>query len=807
MAQPVWVLSVDLQTKTATFQSGMADAAKSARGAFTDIKEGANKMGEETGYSMMEARHSVMILGEEFGIKIPRALAGFVAGLGPVGAAMEAAFPFLAIALGATLLIEHLTKLHEEGEKLTEDQVKFGTAVQNAFNSLDSKLLQAQIHADELRNDHLGALGKQLELIDKQSMAELVKSFEEVARAADVVMGDLKSHWYTFGIGSEGAKHALTGFKSEYDSLLAHGKNEEAADLLKGTRESAEKVLAMQKQGKAALSGMEGKAGTDTDDQAKYDAARIELKKAGVGWTEKEVQAQQTLVDALRAQSSMEEKIGALKKLEGDNATKTVSKDIGKEQSEAAKQAAEHTLKMGELSVAAEREAANVRLTLARATVQEQLASDIQLANEEYQIQQQANQQRIAALDKGGKDYQNQLKGLHQKTEELTAEHENRIAQLQGKATEDQARKDLTDYEQSEREKINATQQGSAERLAVIDGAIKDEQSRNLQDTTFYRELLTQRVELIRKTAEDEAKEKADAGKEAADNQEKMGALALAAQREHQQLIDSGRRMTLQLRMEEELKNAKDEYEIKMTSLSQQIAALDKGGKDYENKLRQLQDKQKQLVQQHENEITAIKDKAAEDQNQKQQAAMTRMVDGISGGLTQVLMRHQSFASMMDSIGNQVVSGMMQTALKSMMTMDMDKEKSAAKAARDMFLAGAKFPFPANIVMAPALGAMAFASMMAFQDGTDSVPGMGKGDHIPAMLEPGEGVVPGGVMDGLRNMARSGNMGGGGHHYNVHAPIHFTASALDSDGMDKVLDKHSDKLQKHFEKTLRKMNG
>jgi hypothetical protein len=77
------------------------------------------------------------------------------------------------------------------------------------------------------------------------------------------------------------------------------------------------------------------------------------LKAPGVGWTEKEVQAQ----------SSIEEKVGALKKLESDNATKTVGKDIGKEQSAAA----EHTLKMGELGIAAE-----------------QLASDISLADKEY---------------------------------------------------------------------------------------------------------------------------------------------------------------------------------------------------------------------------------------------------------------------------------------------------------------------------------------------------------------------------------------------------------------------------------------
>src|ERR1700735_1260822 len=133
----VWVLSVDLQTKTAVFQSGMADAAKAARGSFNDIKSGADEMGRATGGSMMEARHGVMLLGEEFGIHLPRALTTFIASIGPVGAAMEAAFPFLAVAVGATLLIEALVKMHEAGEKLTQDQIVFGTAVQNAFNALD----------------------------------------------------------------------------------------------------------------------------------------------------------------------------------------------------------------------------------------------------------------------------------------------------------------------------------------------------------------------------------------------------------------------------------------------------------------------------------------------------------------------------------------------------------------------------------------------------------------------------------------------------------------------------------------------
>jgi hypothetical protein len=89
--QPVWVLSVDLQTKTATFQSGLSDAAKSARGAFTQIKEGSGEMGREVSGNMMEARHGVILLGEEFGIHLPRGVTTFLASIGPIGAAKRLA--------------------------------------------------------------------------------------------------------------------------------------------------------------------------------------------------------------------------------------------------------------------------------------------------------------------------------------------------------------------------------------------------------------------------------------------------------------------------------------------------------------------------------------------------------------------------------------------------------------------------------------------------------------------------------------------------------------------------------------------
>src|SRR5580693_9261101 len=205
MSNQVWSLSVDLQTKTATFSTGLADAARNARGSFADIKSGADDMARSTGGSMMEARHGVMLLGEEFGVRLPRALTTFIASIGPVGAAMQAAFPFLAIIVGATLLLEHLAKLKEAGEKLTASQAAFGHTAANVLNGLNDKLLEAGIKADELNDNHLAALNKQLQLIDHASLKELEDSFETLAKSADQTFAQLKTSWYQFGAGSAGA--------------------------------------------------------------------------------------------------------------------------------------------------------------------------------------------------------------------------------------------------------------------------------------------------------------------------------------------------------------------------------------------------------------------------------------------------------------------------------------------------------------------------------------------------------------------------------------------------------------------------
>jgi hypothetical protein len=777
MAQPVWVLSVDLQTKTATFQTGLADAAKAARGSFGDIKGGAGEMGGTVNYSMMEARHSVMMLGEEFGVHLPRALTSFIASIGPLGAMLEAAFPFLAIALGATLLIEHLVKMHEAGEKLTEDQVKFGTAVQNAFNTLDEKILQARIRTDELRNDHLGALRLQLELIDRQSMKELVHSFEEIAKAADVVMKELEGHWYTFGKGSDGAKHALDDFQTHYVSLLAQGKNEAASGLLHGTAKQAQEVLqALQNRSfdpNGKSSAESGAAYKRAEEAAKVlQGIHVET---GITLT-KQIEAQQNLVDVLQAQLSSEQRIADLKKLDSGNAGKTEGNAAAAQAAAAGRQAAESQGRMGEQSIAAERAAADALLTIHRASLEQRLASDIDFAGRTRDVQLATNAAELAGLDKNGKDYANQVKALKEKALEIGSEYDTKIAELSAKASVAEYSRDLTSLEQSEREKIEATRQGSAQRLTAIDAAIKQEEAANLQDTNFFRELLNQRVQTLRQEAEEEGKLRQEAAREGAESDLKMGEMSISAEKQRMALEDSARRVSAQRLMAEATKIANEEYAIKMAALQKELTGLDKSGKDYENKLKQIQGKEKQLTQQHVNELSAIKQKAEEESNQRILSAENQRNDAIARGLTSSIMGHQSWAKMLSSLGDEVVSGTLQNAIKSILADDMTKERDAAKAARKAYNNGMDMG-PAGVVIAPVWAAAAFATVMAFEGG-GVVPGIGRGDVVPAMLSPGEGIVPGGVMDGLSKLARSGGMGSGGTHYHAHVSPVYNLQAI-----------------------------
>jgi hypothetical protein len=162
------------------------------------------------------------------------------------------------------------------------------------------------------------------------------------------------------------------------------------------------------------------------------------------------------------------------------------------------------------------------------------------------------------------------------------------------------------------------------------------------------------------------------------------------------------------------------------------------------------------------------------------------------------------------------MSKMAQGAFESMISnslkaalMEVAHEKTAQLAHAEAAAAASWHAMSGIPVIGPVLGAAAaaatFAGAMAFQSG-GVVPGIGTGDIVPAMLEPGEGVLPKGLMEGLSNAAKSGGMGGSTHVTHVHVNPTYHVNTVDGDGMQDALEKHTDVLTKHFETTLRKMN-
>jgi hypothetical protein len=794
IAQPVWKLSVDLETKTAAFQTGMADAAKSARKSFTEIEHGAAGMSESTRMSMTDAREGVMLLGEQFGVRLPRALTTFLAELGPVAGAIDAAFPFIAVAAFAGILIEQLVKIHEAGIKLTEDQIKFGTAAEGAFNDLDKKLLQAGITADDLSNNHLDAVQKKLQLIDMQSMDELNHTFGILQKAADAVFKDLDSHWYTLGKGSTGAKNALDQFQTKYESLLATGKGKDASDLLSGTLQSA----------KQSLQSME--SAQAVSDKLLAQANVIQRAAMLPGLKEQEIArkdaltSQRLLVQSLEDQVTAQGKVSSLTTLDKKNVVHADHNAQSAKKAAAAKEGVATQQSIAEQGLAGERATADASMTIHHATIEARLASDIAFAGKDKDIKEAANAADIAALDKSGKDYASQLKALQDNALKITAEYNAKVTELKSKATVSEYNRDIQALERAEAQKIDATKEGSAARLAAIDSAIKEEEAKGLQSTEHFQELLRQRGNAATKEADEEAKAAADA----ASSQAKATAAMAAENTRHQNKKtaikqgDGGGDNAKQIALEK--LQEQQSYADKAEALQKELDLYKKAGADRVNQARDVQNQLALLEQEH-------KDKVAELSQQESKAIKQSYADmglAASQSLLQIAEGHQSLAATVQKYAQQGLEHVLE-ALFAEMAGNKTAQMSAASAAAAK-AGGAVSGVPiVGPVLAPVAAASVFAALMAFEGG-GVVPGVGKGDVVPAMLTPGEGIVPGGVMDGLRNVARNGGFNNGQRHTTVHVSPTYHVNTIDGDGMRDVLDKHTDQLQAHFDSAVRRTN-
>lgn len=502
-------------------------------------------------------------------------------------------------------------------------------------------------------------------------------------------------------------------------------------------------------------------------------------------------------MDALTAQLGIEQQVADLKKLDGDNAKKDAGNAASAQRSAAAKAAADSQLQMGEAALAADKALAEAELTIHRGTIEQKLALDLDFAKRDMDVKTAGNAAEIAALDKTGKDYQNQLKALNEKSLEIQQQYQTAVAQLQAGALVASYNKSLADLEASEREKIAATKEGTAARVAAIDAAIKEEQSRQLQSTNFFHDLLTQRLAAVQQEVDQEKKIRLESDQDTA----RADQVAMQEHIRHQQemsRIQSGGGSLPDLGQIAQLqKEANDEYQIKRQALQKEAELYERAGVD---EVRYADRTKQQLAALDQ----AYADQKAELQAQETaalRASWAQIETGYARTFQSILEGQTSLARVMTTMAEDAAGKMIAQSILLINHQKAQQLQSAKTAAAGAYSALSSVP-----IVGPVLGAVAaatvFAGAMAFQKG-GIVPGVGHGDIVPAMLEPGESVIPKRMTE---NLTKAANGPGTGTTHHFHYSPKFHVNTVDATGVRDMLNKHTTEFERHFNNHIRKMN-
>jgi hypothetical protein len=713
MAQPVWVLSVDLQTKTATFQTGMAEAAKSARGSFADIKAGADDMARSTSGSMSEAKHGVVLLGEEFGIHLPRGVTSFLASLGPVAGVMEMAFPFLAIAVGAKILIDHLEKTGEAAGKVTEAWAKVGDIGAEAFDRMQGKLIAAEIRADELAGNHLGALEKKLQQIDHATMKDVISEIDKMGKAADDAFKQSEHGWFMRMLMGQAD---LGPAKAQLDSYLSE------IDKLKNTNAKPENVLKLVDVDvadvKAKMSALwnlmqqyqaEKDAAAKEGDDVSAQGADIALGKAQQQWN-----AQQKILDLMTQQRNVAAegvKVATVEK--GNDRT---------EETNRATQAAQKLAHENEEIIAGYGKMELAVIAFHRAQAEGHGDSSAQATRETLRF--------YAEIDSAARE---------SAQARLTADRE---------ATEGEI--ELAKAQQAQQLSAiqNAARRGTISKMEAVRQEMALDQAASDRKIADIKHGAQAQIEAYR--AEIAAARNADAAQS-----------ALGVKRGDQGYID---------------------YLKQVDALNQKVSASElKAANDTAIATAETQSKMGSL------QASLYQTRSAWD------ALETSIAQTAARSIVQGRNMAQAFAQ----IGKQMLQQEIEHMMEIGTIQGAERLNNARKAATDAFA------WAGNPILGAIAAAGTFATVMAFSEG-GIVPGVGSGDIVPARLEPGEGVLSNRVMDGLRAVAAGAGSSGGETHYHISHTTHV--EALDSDGVERVLNRHGEVIAKHVMNHARRTN-
>jgi hypothetical protein len=166
---------------------GFKDAGTSATASVPPIEAA----GEATKVSMYEARGEVRLLGEEFGIRLPRHVGNFVASLPGVGEAMSAAFSATAVLFIAQALVQATEKLSEwVGANLIYTDAMRASNAEIARHGAALEALKGTYDKDQEALDNFGKTALQ---VADDKIAKLTKAIKDEVAASKEMENSAKA--------------------------------------------------------------------------------------------------------------------------------------------------------------------------------------------------------------------------------------------------------------------------------------------------------------------------------------------------------------------------------------------------------------------------------------------------------------------------------------------------------------------------------------------------------------------------------------------------------------------------------------
>jgi hypothetical protein len=470
MSTLVGTLAVDVTNGTATFK---LDDAKSELDSFGKKVQDTQSTVD---YSMGEARHSVMMLGEEFGVHLPRGVTTFIASLGPIGPALEAAFPFLAIALGATLLIEHLTKIKAAAEGLSSGFDKSNQSIDLQNDELKVSIARYQEMIDKLNGNYNN--GAAVALAEARVEADkLSKSIsEDIAGLQKLMQESAHGSVMTFLMGTSGSGQAADVAAGLKDAIakIPHDSNF-TANMTKAIQESWQRAQSEINKNNAEVART--KAINDSSDGTIADIKLPDFTEANQALQQYQehlsrlnedmdlTKLNDSLKSTVRNLQEYDSQIIHLRRDSGEFARareKAAAEDVRlyeeqeaatrsfnefmeksyHEQLELSQQVGEeelkNTLAMAKIEEKAQEEQSHFELAMRTSSAKQVLAAEIKAVEDATKVETDGFKAQLNNLDKFAKDYLVKYKELKDKITQTEAQSDAQVVALSHAAMEKQ---------------------------------------------------------------------------------------------------------------------------------------------------------------------------------------------------------------------------------------------------------------------------------------------------------------------------------------------------------------------------------